>query len=190
MVPLLSIYVPCMRSLSPLLVSQNSISQCNSIPISWDSDEIAYYVGFQVDLVVQPSAILDKMKNGTCAFHFSFAYSCFTPTDEDDVMTDVVNYSLRDTVLPPAQEPTIDTLDSMMFDAQLNLEPTLTADPTCAIIDTLEKKGLRSIGKDVSHRQFNRMLFDHVRCCFPPAVQRVRLSVVFDSATTLSTSCH
>lgn len=37
------------------------------IPIAWDGEEIAYYVGFQVDLVDQPSAILEKMKNGTCA---------------------------------------------------------------------------------------------------------------------------
>lgn len=35
-----------------------------SIPIAWDSDEIAYFVGFQVDLVDMPSAIMEKMKDG------------------------------------------------------------------------------------------------------------------------------
>ena len=30
------------------------------IPISWDSDEIKYYVGFQVDLVEQPTSITNK----------------------------------------------------------------------------------------------------------------------------------
>lgn len=40
--------------------------ETNRIPISWDTEEIAYYVGFQVDLVDQPTAILDRMKDGTC----------------------------------------------------------------------------------------------------------------------------
>ena len=30
------------------------------IPITWDSDEIKYYVGFQVDLVEQPTSITNK----------------------------------------------------------------------------------------------------------------------------------
>ena len=30
------------------------------IPITWDSDEIKYYVGFQVDLVEQPSSVTNK----------------------------------------------------------------------------------------------------------------------------------
>lgn len=34
------------------------------MPITWDSDEIAYFVGFQVDLVEQPSAIMEKMRDG------------------------------------------------------------------------------------------------------------------------------
>ena len=30
------------------------------IPITWDSDEVKYYVGFQVDLVEQPTSITNK----------------------------------------------------------------------------------------------------------------------------------
>lgn len=41
------------------------------IPITWDTDEIAYFVGFQVDLVEQPNAILEKMKNGTYVVNYS-----------------------------------------------------------------------------------------------------------------------
>jgi PAS domain S-box-containing protein len=41
------------------------------IPISWDTDEIAYFVGFQVDLVEQPNAILEKMRNGTYVVNYS-----------------------------------------------------------------------------------------------------------------------
>ncbi|KAI5477837.1 GATA transcription factor [Pseudohyphozyma bogoriensis] len=42
------------------------------IPISWDnSDEIAYYVGFQVDLVDQPNAILSRMRDGSYVVNYS-----------------------------------------------------------------------------------------------------------------------
>ena len=37
------------------------------IPITWDSDEIKYYVGFQVDLVEQPTSITNK-NPGECNF--------------------------------------------------------------------------------------------------------------------------
>ncbi|KAH9807869.1 putative white collar 1 photoreceptor [Melampsora americana] len=39
------------------------------IPIQWGSDEIAYYVGFQVDLVQQPNAIMANKGNGTYMAH-------------------------------------------------------------------------------------------------------------------------
>lgn len=32
------------------------------IPITWESDEIDYFVGLQVDLVEQPNAIFQNMK--------------------------------------------------------------------------------------------------------------------------------
>jgi len=35
------------------------------IPITWDSDEIKYYVGFQVDLVEQPTSITNKNSGTT-----------------------------------------------------------------------------------------------------------------------------
>ncbi|PHZ09682.1 putative blue-light photoreceptor PCMADA2 [Rhizopus microsporus ATCC 52813] len=40
------------------------------IPISWDSDEIDYFVGLQVDLVEQPNAIFQNMKDGTYAVNY------------------------------------------------------------------------------------------------------------------------
>ncbi|KAG8939475.1 blue light receptor [Tulasnella sp. 419] len=43
------------------------------VPIPWDadSDEIRYLVGFQVDLVNQPNAILQTMKDGTYRVNYS-----------------------------------------------------------------------------------------------------------------------
>ncbi|CAB4429682.1 unnamed protein product [Rhizophagus irregularis] len=50
---------------------QPFINLVTVIPITWDSDEVAYFVGFQVDLVDQPNAILEKMKDGTYVVNYS-----------------------------------------------------------------------------------------------------------------------
>lgn len=48
------------------------------IPITWDSDEIKYYVGFQVDLVEQPTSITSKNPGEIIiiyiAFHWIYSY--------------------------------------------------------------------------------------------------------------------
>ncbi|CEQ39158.1 SPOSA6832_00655 [Sporobolomyces salmonicolor] len=53
------------------------INLVTCVPIPWeaDSDEIAYHVGFQVDLVDQPAAILDKMHNGSYLVNYSAVHS-------------------------------------------------------------------------------------------------------------------
>lgn len=38
------------------------------IPVAWDSDDIKFYVGFQVDLVEQPTSITNKNPGKSCAF--------------------------------------------------------------------------------------------------------------------------
>ncbi|KAL6721046.1 hypothetical protein ACLMJK_000146 [Lecanora helva] len=40
------------------------------IPITWDSDEIKYYVGFQVDLVEQPTSITNKNSDGSYSINY------------------------------------------------------------------------------------------------------------------------
>ncbi|KAI8140577.1 putative blue-light photoreceptor PCMADA2 [Fennellomyces sp. T-0311] len=35
------------------------------IPVSWESEDIDYFVGLQIDLVEQPNAIIESMKDGT-----------------------------------------------------------------------------------------------------------------------------
>ncbi|KAL8703337.1 MAG: hypothetical protein Q9201_003473 [Fulgogasparrea decipioides] len=40
------------------------------IPITWDSDEIKYYVGFQVDLVEQPMSITNKNPDGSFSINY------------------------------------------------------------------------------------------------------------------------
>jgi PAS domain S-box-containing protein len=41
------------------------------IPITWDTDEVKYFVGFQVDLVEQPSAIASKNAGGSYTVNYS-----------------------------------------------------------------------------------------------------------------------
>ncbi|GAA5857939.1 hypothetical protein JCM8547_006630 [Rhodosporidiobolus lusitaniae] len=41
------------------------------IPICWDTEEVAYFVGFQVDLVDQPNAILNRMRDGSYVVNYS-----------------------------------------------------------------------------------------------------------------------
>ena len=40
------------------------------IPITWETDEIKYYVGFQVDLVEQPTSITSKNPDGTYTINY------------------------------------------------------------------------------------------------------------------------
>jgi len=50
---------------------QPFINLVTVVPISLDGEEVSYFVGFQVDLVEQPNAILERMKDGTFAVNYS-----------------------------------------------------------------------------------------------------------------------
>lgn len=52
------------------------------IPIPWDSDEIKYLVGFQVDLERQPGAILRMMGDGSYAVNYSSSADPFPPMSQ------------------------------------------------------------------------------------------------------------
>lgn len=136
------------------------------IPISWDTDEIAYFVGFQVDLVEQPNAILEKMRNGTY----------------------VVNYSLLPTnagALPAvpalAQEPSVPEEVPLMDDS-MYIEPKMikvsntkasgaataaAAQSSMTIApELLEIMGALGTGDelddDAAKKRWNKMLLDNV----------------------------
>lgn len=65
------VYITAARSVDP------DVSPPRSIPICWDSEEIAYFVGFQVDLVDQPNAILDRMRDGTYVVNYSLVGNAY-----------------------------------------------------------------------------------------------------------------
>ncbi|KAI8977947.1 putative blue-light photoreceptor PCMADA2 [Pilobolus umbonatus] len=55
------------------------------IPISWDSDEIDYFIGLQVDLVEQPNSIFQNMKDGT--YTVNYRASVIPPAIQGMAMT-------------------------------------------------------------------------------------------------------
>ena len=152
------------------------------VPITWDTDEIAYFVGFQVDLVEQPNAILEKMRNGTY----------------------VVNYSLLPVNPNPAptifkqQDPAGDSDPPLDLDVWQNDQKPVTimdtiasAEATAAAAQSsmtiapelLEIMGVHDNGDeiddDAAKKKWNKMLLDHVRpfiITFPSCYQEPKRS--------------
>ncbi|KAK4056785.1 hypothetical protein OIO90_002034 [Microbotryomycetes sp. JL221] len=106
------------------------------IPISWGaSEDIAYYVGFQVDLVEQPAAIVEKARDGSY----------------------VVNYSLSASSIPQA----IDSANVEPFGEVHQISSIDAKDPTVEIVETITTKGVVGLTSEPSRKQFNKMLLEH-----------------------------
>ena len=71
---------PHLARCDSLLYSQLTFRPPCSIPICWDTEEIAYFVGFQVDLVDQPNAILDRMRDGSYVVNYSLVGNAYNTT--------------------------------------------------------------------------------------------------------------
>ena len=72
------------------------------IPITWDTEEFKYFVGFQVDLVEQPNSVSGKNPDGTYAINYNRsampAYSLPPPPDPNSGLTDMGQTIPRDEV--------------------------------------------------------------------------------------------
>lgn len=134
------------------------------IPITWDTDEIAYFVGFQVDLVEQPNAILEKMRNGTYVVNYSLL-----PTTQG---------SSLNSILPIPTEPPEETLpaDDTAWSEQKAVKivnPVASSAATVAAAQSsmpiapelLEVMGLVDGGDelddDAAKKKWNKMLLDN-----------------------------
>ncbi|KAK4704379.1 hypothetical protein P7C70_g1837, partial [Phenoliferia sp. Uapishka_3] len=145
------------------------INLVTCIPITWDSDEIAYYVGFQVDLVDQPTAILEKMKNGTYVVNYSVG-SSFGPSPSLSVTSGQTGQSYEQhpesTLLTPPLEKSADVSANLKPSIQ-NLEASSKTDPVMdtksseEIIDTIMTKGVASLVSEGERKQFNRLLLEN-----------------------------
>ncbi|KAG2189422.1 hypothetical protein INT44_004564 [Umbelopsis vinacea] len=82
------------------------------IPITWDNDEIAYFVGLQVDMVRQPESILERMRNGTYVANYHTitippTIPTTTPiTESQDAGDGPLEYYRPDIIVPSNQIPT------------------------------------------------------------------------------------
>ncbi|KAL8278948.1 hypothetical protein RQP46_008617 [Phenoliferia psychrophenolica] len=150
------------------------INLVTCIPITWDSSEIAYFVGFQVDLVDQPSAILEKMKNGTYVVNYSvggnghggtsiprnpsIASTPSTTTKYDEEMKPVKRKESTDSLSilgtstgTAAPVPPMSLFDQVETSAHSNGE----------LIDAVLKDGFASITNTAKRTQFNRLLLEN-----------------------------
>ncbi|CAG8503185.1 4923_t:CDS:2, partial [Acaulospora colombiana] len=110
-------------------------SQTPVIPItqSDDKDEIIYFVGLQVDLVDQPNAISEKMKNGTY----------------------VVDYSLLN--MPAYIPPSVENIGDPNVDYFYDVSSSMPFSASSEIFDLIGG----STDAETVKRSWNRMLLEH-----------------------------
>ncbi|KWU46188.1 hypothetical protein RHOSPDRAFT_9256, partial [Rhodotorula sp. JG-1b] len=111
------------------------INLVTCVPVSMDdSGQVSYFVGFQVDLVDQPAAILDKMQNGSY----------------------IVNYSQTAQVQVAQALPRREPAGTTLHQAR---EQVRTDEPG-ELIDSVAAQGANALVNDSMKRQFMRLLVD------------------------------
>ncbi|OZJ03921.1 hypothetical protein BZG36_03618, partial [Bifiguratus adelaidae] len=123
---------------------QPFINLVTVIPIAWDSDEIAYFIGLQVDLVEQPNAILEKMKYGTYAVNYQMMN--IPPYIPGDFVTEPVDDYFRDipTATPfPATPEVFDLIGSNNdHESSRRLWNRMLLDQSDSFVHVLSLKGI------------------------------------------------
>ncbi|SCZ96310.1 BZ3500_MvSof-1268-A1-R1_Chr8-2g10108 [Microbotryum saponariae] len=156
------------------------------IPIAWDSDEITYFVGFQVDLVDQPNAILDRMKDGTYVVNYSLYNNTGTvsmpshrttismasiedragvaeegtivPTQGDDIEWEMTEEDSKANVVAAASAVVTGARRGSLAAAAAS---TTSLAPSKGELDTLEvieRDGLQGLESEEDRRSFHKLL--------------------------------
>lgn len=146
---------------------QPFINLVTVIPITWDSDEIAYYVGFQVDLVDQPNAILERMKGGTYVVNYSLfdqppkqlsIQSMEISADDPDEMnwTDET-IAPNQTAQPQSSAPQLEPTGAIQTMACI---PTSHAKSEAELVEVVGRAGLAGLEHDEDRQSFHKMLLN------------------------------
>ncbi|GAA6027278.1 hypothetical protein JCM8097_002551 [Rhodosporidiobolus ruineniae] len=146
------------------------INLVTCIPISWtpDSGEIDFFVGFQVDLVDQPAAILDKMQNGSYIVNYSAVMATVNRNPPSLASgTDLASAidHLEDAAQHAAQHAATNTVvktGAASSAVQQAKEQLRVAEPS-EIVDlvTTSKAGFSSLANEALKKQFFRLLVDN-----------------------------
>ena len=140
------------------------INLVTCVPVSMDdSGQVSYFVGFQVDLVDQPAAILDKMQNGSYIVNYSVVHATigrnpsvisFDPTVSTEATEDSAQQTAQVQVAQALtrREPAGTTLHQAR-------EQVRTDEPG-ELIDSVAAQGANALVNDSMKRQFMRLLVD------------------------------
>ena len=140
------------------------INLVTCVPVSMDdSGQVSYFVGFQVDLVDQPAAILDKMQNGSYIVNYSVVHGTigrnptvisFDPTVSTEATEDSAQQTAQVQVVQalPRREPAGTTLHQAREQAR--------TDEPGELIDSVAAQGANALVNDSMKRQFMRLLVD------------------------------
>ncbi|BGP24549.1 white collar 1 protein [Rhodotorula toruloides] len=140
------------------------INLVTCIPVSYDdSGDISFFVGFQVDLVDQPAAILDKMQNGSYVVNYSVVHATiarnpsvisFDPAIALEQLEDTAHNAAQHAQSHAAQA--VAKAGAAVHQAREQLR---TDDPS-ELIDTVATSGIAGLANETLRRQFMRLLVE------------------------------
>lgn len=176
------------------------------IPIAWDTDEIAYYVGFQVDLVDQPNAILDRMKDGTYVVNYSLLNNPPKSISMQAIQANEVEEwnEGKASILAPPTITIVPDMERDMPNMAANLSLSLETDgDESQVVDILHKLDRGMLSNEKDKKNLNKFLlnnsddFIHVLSlkgsmlyCSPSSAQILEYSPAELVGKTLSALCH
>ncbi|GAA6002505.1 hypothetical protein JCM10207_001154 [Rhodosporidiobolus poonsookiae] len=132
------------------------------VPISWDadSDQVDFFVGFQINLVSQPAAILDKMQSGAYIVNYSLAARS-VPRQPMSVTSGDLTATLEH-----LEESAHQAADNAVVKAGVataavqHVRDQLRVDEPGEVVDLVAKAGLDALANDTLKMQFRRLLID------------------------------
>ncbi|GAA5942055.1 hypothetical protein JCM3775_007385, partial [Rhodotorula graminis] len=134
---------------------------CVPIPVG-DSPEIAFFVGFQVDLVDQPAAILDKMQNGSYVVNYSAVHA--TIARNPSVISFDPSYALDQLEEAAHQAQAHAAHASVKAGEAASLvqqaRDQIRVDEPAEVLAAVAAKGQGALANEAMRRQFMRLLVD------------------------------